>query len=282
LDNKFRDSNLKICKYGHTAQHRSHRVSRIIKVVALADLRLRECDKRGCSMEHDSHRADNILIVDDDVRLCQLIGEFFSESNYTIQAVHNGAAGLAYALDGTFDLILLDIMLPGLDGFEVLTQLRRRSSVPVIMLTARGAQEDCVRGLNTGADDYLAKPFGPEELAARMAAVLRRTQNSQTAKSETISVGRLRLSAASRCTWIGEEPIEITSTEFDILDLLARAGGKVVTRDQVCGILYQRQATPFERSLEVHISRLRRKIEGSNVTIRSIRGVGYVLAGDEQ
>jgi len=233
-------------------------------------------------MEHDSHRADNILIVDDDVRLCQLIGEFFSESNYTIQAVHNGAAGLAYALDGTFDLILLDIMLPGLDGFEVLTQLRRRSSVPVIMLTARGAQEDCVRGLNTGADDYLAKPFGPEELAARMAAVLRRTQNSQTAKSETISVGRLRLSAASRCTWIGEEPIEITSTEFDILDLLARAGGKVVTRDQVCGILYQRQATPFERSLEVHISRLRRKIEGSNVTIRSIRGVGYVLAGDEQ
>jgi two-component system response regulator CpxR len=152
----------------------------------------------------------------------------------------------------------------------------------VIMLTARGAQEDCVRGLNTGADDYLAKPFGPEELAARMAAVLRRTQNSRTARSETISVGRLRLSATSRCAWVGEEPIEITSTEFDILDLLARARGKVVTRDQVCGILYQRQATPFERSLEVHISRMRRKIEGSSVTIRSIRGVGYLLAGDEQ
>ena len=232
-------------------------------------------------MENENHRAGNILIIDDDVRLCQLIDEFFSESDYVIQAVHNGAAGLARALDERFDLILLDIMLPGLDGFEVLTQLRRRSSVPVIMLTARGAREDCVQGLNTGADDYLAKPFGPEELAARIAAVLRRTRNTHTAKVETISVGRMRLSAASRCAWIGDELIEITSTEFDILDVLARAGGRVVTRDQVCGILYQRQATPFERSVDVHISRLRRKIEGAGITIRSIRGVGYVLAEDE-
>jgi two-component system response regulator CpxR len=233
-------------------------------------------------MESEHHGRNSILIIDDDVRLCQLIGEFFSESDYAIHAVHNGATGLARAVDEKFDLILLDIMLPGLDGFEVLTQLRRRSSVPVIMLTARGAQEDCVRGLNTGADDYIAKPFGPEELAARIAAVLRRTQSSQTARSETISVGPLRLNAASRGAWIGDEPIEITSTEFDILDLLARARGKVVTRDQVCGILYQRQATPFERSLEVHISRLRRKIESAGITIRSIRGIGYVLAGDEQ
>jgi two-component system, OmpR family, response regulator CpxR len=233
-------------------------------------------------METANHGRSGILIIDDDVRLCRLIGEFFADSDYAVQAVHNGATGLARALDERFDLILLDIMLPGLDGFEVLTQLRRRSSVPVIMLTARGAQEDCVRGLNTGADDYLAKPFGPEELAARMAAVLRRTQRTQIARSETISIGRLRLNAASRCAWIDEQPIEITSTEFDILDLLVRAGGKVVTRDQVCGILYQREATPFERSLEVHISRLRKKIHGTDATIRSIRGVGYVLTGDEQ
>ena len=232
-------------------------------------------------MENENHRAGSILIVDDDMRLCQLIGEFFSESDYAIHAAHNGTTGLARALEEKFDLILLDIMLPGLDGFEVLTQLRRRSAVPVIMLTARGAQEDCVLGLNTGADDYLAKPFGPEELMARIAAVLRRTRSPQTAKVETISVGRLRLSAASRCAWIGDEPIEITSTEFDILDVLARAGGKVVTRDYVCGILYQRQATPFERAVDVHISRLRRKIEGAGFTIRSIRGVGYILAEDE-
>jgi two-component system response regulator CpxR len=232
-------------------------------------------------MENENHGRSNILVIDDDVRLCRLIDEFFSESDYAIHAVHNGATGLARALDERFDLILLDIMLPGLDGFEVLTQLRRRSSVPVIMLTARGAREDCVRGLNTGADDYLAKPFGPEELAARIAAVLRRTRNAQTARVETVSVGRLRLSVVSRSVWIGEEPIEITSTEFDILDALARASGKVVTRDQMCGILYQRQATPFERSLEVHISHLRRKTVGAGVTIRSIRGVGYVLTGDE-
>ena len=233
-------------------------------------------------MDNEFHGRSNILIIDDDVRLCRLIDEFFSKSDYAIQAVHNGATGLARALDETFDLILLDIMLPGLDGFEVLTQLRRRSSVPVIMLTARGAQEDRVQGLNTGADDYLAKPFGPEELAARIAAVLRRTQGTPSARIETVSVGRLRLSAALRCAWIEEVSIDLTSTEFDILDILARAGGKVVTRDQVCGILYQRQATPFERSLEVHISHLRRKIEGAGVTIRSIRGVGYVLAGDAE
>lgn len=223
-----------------------------------------------------------ILLIDDDVRLCRLIIDFFSDSSYKIQAVHNGSTGLARALDEPFDLVLLDIMLPGLDGFEVLTQLRRRSNVPVIMLTARGAQEDIVRGLNAGADDYLAKPFGPEELAARVAAVLRRSSIVQNARVESVSVGRLRLNAASRRVWSGDDPVEITSTEFDILDLLARSGGRVVTRDQVCAMLYRRSATPFERSLEVHISRLRKKTEGAGVVIRSIRGVGYVLAGDEQ
>ena len=233
-------------------------------------------------MEKNESGRVSILAIDDDVRLCRLISEFFSESECAIQAVHSGPAGLSRALEQQFDLILLDIMLPGLDGFEILTQLRRRSDVPVIILTARGAREDCVRGLNAGADDYLAKPFGPEELAARISAVLRRSRAPQSSKAESLTVGRLRLSAASRRAWIGDEPVEITATEFDILDLLARAGGKVVTRDQVCGILYQRKATPFERSLEVHISKLRRKTEGAGVVIRSIRGVGYLLAGDEK
>jgi two-component system response regulator CpxR len=233
-------------------------------------------------METDRRERSTILIIDDDVRLCRLIAEFFSDSEYDVQAAHHGAAGLARALDESFDLILLDVMLPGLDGFEVLTQLRRRSSVPVIMLTARGAREDCVKGLNTGADDYLAKPFGPEELAARIAAVLRRNRGAQNRRADTLSVGRLRLSAASRSAWVDDEPIDVTSTEFDILDLLARSGGKVVTRDQVCGVLYQREATPFERSLEVHISKLRKKTEGAGVIIRSLRGVGYVLAEAEQ
>jgi two-component system, OmpR family, response regulator CpxR len=227
-----------------------------------------------------SERA-TILVIDDDVRLCQLIAQFFADSEYVIQAVHNGPSGLARSLESSFDLILLDVMLPGLDGFEVLTQLRRRSAIPVIMLTARGAREDCVRGLNAGADDYLSKPFGPEELAARIAAVLRRSHNVQSAKQEDVSFRSLRLSSASRRAWLKEKPIEITATEFDILDLLVRAGGRVVTRDQVCGILYQRKATPFERSLEVHISRLRKKTGGADIEIRSIRGVGYLMAGDE-
>jgi len=232
-------------------------------------------------MEWNQSEHASILLIDDDVRLCRLVAEFFSDTQYCIQAVHSGPVGLARAIEEHFDLILLDIMLPGLDGFEVLTQLRRRSNVPVVILTARGAREDCVRGLNSGADDYLAKPFGPEELAARIAAVMRRARQ-QVSKADVVAVGRLRLSAASRRAWIGDEPVEITATEFDILDLLARAGGRVVTRDQVCGILYQRPATPFERSLEVHISRLRRKAEGAGLIIRSIRGVGYVLAGEKE
>jgi len=230
-------------------------------------------------MEKKSSESASILLIDDDVRLCRLIVEFLSDYGYLIQPAHNGPSGLARAVEERFDLILLDIMLPGLDGFEVLTQLRRRSNVPVIILTARGAREDCVRGLTLGADDYLSKPFGPEELAARIAAVLRRSQNAQVTPQVDVSVGRLRLAPASRSAWIGEEPFEITSTEFDILDLLVRACGRPVTRDQVCGVLYQRHATPFERSLEVHISRLRKKIEGAGVIIRSIRGVGYLLTG---
>ena len=232
-------------------------------------------------MEKKSPESISILLIDDDVRLCRLIIEFFSDSGYLIQSVHNGSTGLARAVEERFDLILLDIMLPGLDGFEVLTQLRRRSNVPVIILTARGAREDCVRGLNAGADDYLSKPFGPEELAARIAAVLRRSRNTHSIKQIDVSVGGLRLNTSSRSAWIGEAPVEITSTEFDILDLLVRACGRPVTRDQVCGVLYQRHATPFERSLEVHVSRLRKKTEGAGVIIRSIRGVGYLLTGDQ-
>ena len=232
-------------------------------------------------MEQEHPEGGDILVVDDDVRLCQLIAEFFGALGYTIQAVHDGPTGLARAVDGRFDLILLDVMLPGLDGFEVLKQLRRRSAAPVIMLTARGAQEDRIIGLNAGADDYLPKPFGLEELAARIAAVLRRSRNTLSSKPETVSVGRLRLSAATRRAWLADEPIEITATEFDILDLLVRAHGRVVTRDEVCGMLYQRRATPFERALEVHISRLRKKTEGGGIMIRSVRSAGYLLAGDE-
>ncbi len=228
-----------------------------------------------------SPESASILIVDDDVRLCQLVAEFFAGSGYTIRTAHDGLAGLARALEGSFDLVLLDIMLPGMDGLELLTQLRRRSPVPVIMLTARGTEQDRVVGLNMGADDYLAKPFGPEELAARIGAVLRRSRHTLSRKPETVEAGRLRLQAATRTAWVGQERMEITTTEFDILDLLVRAAGRVVTRDEVCGMLYQRAASPFERALEVHVSRLRKKTAGAGVVIRSVRSVGYLLAAEE-
>jgi two-component system response regulator CpxR len=222
-----------------------------------------------------------ILIIDDDVGLCGLVRDYFAGSELQIEGAHDGATGLYKAVEGRYDLVLLDVMLPVLDGFEVLRQLRRRSSVPVIMLTARGEQSDRVAGLNEGADDYIPKPFGPQELEARIAAVLRRTRPTAGGSSSEVIVGDLRLRTATRSAWVRNQPIEITATEFDILDLLARASGRVVTRDEVCGILYQRPATPFERALEVHISRLRKKTENAGMVIRSIRGSGYLLAEED-
>jgi two-component system response regulator CpxR len=225
--------------------------------------------------------SPQILVIDDDTRLCELIREFFTGSGYSIQTAFDGPSGLSRALDGDFDLILLDVMLPGMDGFGVLTQLRRRLNVPVIMLTAQGAMQDRIQGLNSGADDYLAKPFGPEELAARINAVLRRTRLNTAESPEMLSLAQLRLSASTKRVWVRDQQTEITCTEFDILDLLVRAKGRVVTRDEVCTMLYQRKATPFERSLEVHISRLRKKTADAGVVIRSIRGIGYLIAKDE-
>jgi two-component system response regulator CpxR len=201
--------------------------------------------------------------------------EYFVEQGFRMEAIHDGRRGLARALDGDFDLIILDVMLPGLDGFEVLRQLRKRSDAPVIMLTARTAQSDRVAGLNAGADDYLPKPFGPEELLARIRAVLRRVGKSATA-SPNVEAGGLRLHAHSRLAWRREEPLELTSLEFDILELLVRSAGRAVSRDVLMSALHQRPSSPYDRSLDVHISHLRKKIEsGDQELIRTVRGVGY-------
>jgi two-component system response regulator CpxR len=181
-------------------------------------------------------------------------------------------------LEGQYDLVILDVMLPVLDGFELLKQIRRRSSVPVILLTARTAQTDRIAGLNAGADDYLPKPFGPEELLARMRAVLRRTGQG-TALSEVAEAGGVRVDSQTREAWIEGETVELTAIEFDILDFLVRAAGRVVSRNELAAVLYQRESTPYERSLDVHISHLRKKLEcGDRVQIRTVRGVGYFFA----
>jgi two-component system, OmpR family, response regulator CpxR len=221
--------------------------------------------------------VQTILLVDDDSALSELIADVLAEAGFALESVLDGGRGLARAIEGSFDLVLLDVMLPVLDGFEVLRQLRRRSAVPVIMLTARNTEQDRVAGLNAGADDYLPKPFGSEELLARVRAVLRRSGHASSGEPEVATVGELRLDQTSGRAWVGDEPFAMTATEFAILDLLVRSAGRVVTRDQVCAVLYQRPATPFERSLEVHVSHLRKKLDRAGILIRPVRGIGYLL-----
>ncbi len=169
-------------------------------------------------------------------------------------------------------------MLPVLDGFEVLRQLRRRSQVPVLMLTARTGQRDRIAGLETGADDYLPKPFGPEELLARIRAILRRAGRPIPQKATILEAGPIRLNSQSREVWRDDERIELTSIEFDIIDFLIRSAGRVVSRDELSAVLYQRESTPYERSLDVHISHLRKKLDRpERQLIRTERGVGYLL-----
>ena len=221
-----------------------------------------------------------LLLVDDDSELCELMVDFFSQHGFRVESAYDGRRGLARALEGGFDLILLDVMLPGLDGFEVLHQLRRQSSVPVIMLTARTEQADRISGLNAGADDYLPKPFGPEELLARIRAVLRRASQSGL-EAKALQAGSLRLDSTTRQVWRDGTPLELTSVEFEILSLLMRSAGRSVSRDEIAGVLYHREAMPYERAIDVHVSHLRRKLEHQGHSmIRTVRGVGYLFCAE--
>jgi two-component system response regulator CpxR len=166
--------------------------------------------------------ARSILLIEDDTDLCSLMRDYFAQYEFRVEALHDGRSGLARAIEGGFDLIILDVMLPALDGFEVLRQLRKRSATPVIMLTARTAQADRVTGLNSGADDYLPKPFEPEELLARIRAVLRRS-GTPGATAQIVEVGEVRLNPQTREAWYASEPLNVTMLEFDILDVLVRS-----------------------------------------------------------
>ena len=226
--------------------------------------------------------TSSLLVVDDDVELCVLLGEYLGGQGYRVTCAHDGPAGLALAVGNAFDLVILDVMLPRLDGFEVLRQLRRRTAAPVIMLTARVEQADRISGLEAGADDYLLKPFSAAELLARIRAVLRRSGLAAQAAPSVLDVGDVRLNAATRTASSAGEPADLTSTEFAILELLMRATPRIVSRDEISAVLHQRESTPYERSVDVHVSHLRKKLEpGSRVVIRSIRGVGYMLTAEE-
>lgn len=185
----------------------------------------------------------------------------------------DGRRGLAAALGGGFDLMVLDVMMPDLDGFEVLRRVRRETRLPVLMLTARGEDEDRIVGLDLGADDYLPKPFNTRELVARIRAILRRLE--QHNPGARLEINGITIDPGTRGVMRAGAEVEVTTFEFDILDTLMRSAGSVVSRDELMEELYGRKATPFDRSVDMHISHLRKKLEGDKPLIKTVRGVGY-------
>ena len=217
----------------------------------------------------------NILLVDDDTELCSLLTEFLRREGFGVDCANEGHLGLDMAQRSGVDMVVLDVMLPGLDGFEILKRLRQHSKVPVMMLTARGEDVDRIVGLELGADDYLPKPFNPKELVARIRAVLRRYAPRQAAPSSRIELNGVVLDPGTREAFSNGRPVELTTFEFDILELLLRSAGHVLSRDALMENFYSRKATPFDRSLDMHISHLRKKLENGEALIKTIRGVGY-------
>jgi two-component system response regulator CpxR len=214
-----------------------------------------------------------LLLIDDDTELCSLLVEFLKREGFSVECVHEGQRGLDRALHGGFNLVILDVMLPGLDGFEILRRLRQQSRVPVMMLTARNEDVDRIIGLELGADDYLPKPFNPRELVARVRAILRRYETHPPAAP--LEVNGVKLDPATRRVTVDGAPVDLTTFEFDVLDLLMRAAGRVLSRDDLMESLYNRRSTPFDRSIDMHISHIRRKLETGRPFIKTIRSIGY-------
>ena len=225
-------------------------------------------------------RQLRILLVDDDAELGGMMTEYFARLGHRLDCAYNGRDGLVRALQQGYDAVLLDVMLPTINGFSVLQRLRQRSRVPVLVLTARIRRDDVITGLNGGADDYLTKPFDADELLARIHAVLRRTGALAPAQhAGPIRVfNDLEIDVAAREVRSGGKLIELTALEFELLDMLTRAAGRVVLRDEITQALLNRAGNPYDRALDVHISHLRSKLAGSRTVIRAVRGAGYVFA----
>ena len=233
-------------------------------------------------MEFREPSADpkaSLLLIDDDQELCAMLVEYLGPEGFVATTAATGPEGLAQLSRAPVDLVVLDVMLPELSGFEVLRRIRAVSRVPVIMLTARGEEVDRVVGLEMGADDYLAKPFSPRELVARIRAVLRRMPGEVQGGSGLILWGPLRLDLRARRAEVGEHDLELTSAELRILELLVRADTRTVTRDDLMVQALGRRLLPTDRSLDTHVSNLRRKLSRytERVNVQSVRGSGYAL-----
>lgn len=222
---------------------------------------------------------ERVLIVDDDVELCRLLSERLSTEGFTIEAVHDGPRGLARALSNEHALVVLDLMLPGMSGLDVLRSLRAQSPIPVLILTARGEDVDRIVGLEIGADDYLSKPFNPRELIARIRAILRRTVRAPITAGPLV-VGDLRLDLAAREVRLNDTLLNVTSVEFTLLEALLRDAGRILTREQLTETVLGRKLGPFDRVIDVHVSNLRKKLgpAESGERIKTVRGSGYIFA----
>jgi two-component system response regulator CpxR len=223
----------------------------------------------------------SILIIDDDVELCELVTEYLEDEGFEVHSVHDGTTGVERCLAEEPDLVILDVMLPGLGGFAVLAKIREKSKVPVVMLTARGEEVDRIVGLEMGADDYLPKPFNPRELVARIRAILRRTAGIAETGDEAavITVEDLEMDIGSRRVHCSSGEVDLTGAEFGVLETLVRAAGTVVSRDELSRKALGRRASAFDRSLDVHLSNLRRKLgplPAGGERIKTVRGVGYL------
>jgi len=224
---------------------------------------------------------EEILIIDDDVALCELVSEYLQSLGFHVEVIHRGDTGAKRALEGQYSIIVLDVMLPGLNGFDVLRHIRNVSKIPVLMLTARGDDVDRIVGLEIGADDYLPKPFNPRELAARIRAILRRTGSPETLEMARILVGDVEMETGARIVRRAGNIVDLTAVEYDVLEKLLRAAGRILTREELSHQVLGRSSSPFDRSIDMHISNLRKKLGhriGEADRIKTIRGIGYVYA----
>lgn len=221
---------------------------------------------------------NRILIIDDDEELCELVSEYLTGEGFQTETVHDGESGLRRALSNEYDLVTLDVMLPNKNGFDVLRELRRTSKVPVLMLTARGEDTERIVGLETGADDYLAKPFNPRELVARLRAILRRVELPPT-EDDKLKVDDVEIQISARSVIKNGEDLTLTSVEFDLLKELLKHAGKVIKKEDLSETVLERKLSPFDRSLDMHISNLRKKLgvrEDQSERIKTVRSVGYI------
>jgi DNA-binding response OmpR family regulator len=278
LSNKDQAKKVKICKVG---PNRGLGPPNRVKFTQSAPIDSSGVAKNcACSMTRTS-----ILLVDDDRELDLMLTEYLSAEPFSVTTALDGTVALDLLTQEIFDLVILDVMLPSLSGFNVLRQLRQTLSVPVIMLTARGEDSDRILGLELGADDYLPKPFNPKELVASIHAVLRRTAKNIEYPNHTFTVGSLHLNTATLGATVDGRLVRLTGTEFRVLESLVRGAGQAQSRESLTERILGRKLSAHDRSIDTHVSNLRRKLvdeRGRGIEIRNIRGAGYLLTGNRE